>query len=159
DDPDGWTSWALTVGAGSPFATAGDGHVVASLVVVPREVSSALGLGVLAALCGLFLVLRRGSPWVRLGLLLIWLALAGLALAWLPGALTALAWWPLVGGLLIAGPWYLGWATRQRWASRAPSTMQRPPSSRPAAGPQEPGSRSGLDRSSPPPDGPGLLGS
>src|SRR5262249_28305872 len=72
------------------------------------------------------------------------------------------AWWPLVGGLLIAGPWYLGWATRQRWASRAPSTMQRPPSSRPADGPQEPGSRTTLDRSShpsPPTDGPGLLGS
>jgi hypothetical protein len=92
-----WTEW-------TPLAGAGDDDV---LLLVRRPYFEAGGWA-LTALLGLSF-LAAGWRWkrVRLGLLLLWLAVSGLGLLWLPAAAQGLAWPALLAGCACALVWRL----------------------------------------------------
>jgi hypothetical protein len=112
----GWTEW-------EPLAGVAD---EGGLTTVRRDPVRAAGAGLTVALVAAAWLLRRQPARRRLGLLLIWLALAGGGLLWLPASLHGLAWWPLVAAASLGLAWYL-------WSAARSTEPKASPSSRPAA--------------------------
>lgn len=78
----------------------------AQLIVVRRDVVTALGIGLGLVLCLAFWRLRQRSFNGRLTLLFVVFALFGSGVIWLPTALRDLVWWPLLASVGVAAIWY-----------------------------------------------------
>jgi hypothetical protein len=87
-----WSQWEAVPGA----------ETTEALTVVHLRPGAAAVGAVVAALLALAFWRTR-----RLGLLLVWLAVAALGYLWLPTALQSLAWWPLLVAAGLALAWYL----------------------------------------------------